>query len=81
MGGTIGAESEQGRGSTFWFTALLRKTKEESRRIDLSLSPFAGSGVLVIGTDATLRTALREKLKAGVCLSMRLRVPSRPMLS
>jgi PAS domain S-box-containing protein len=60
MGGDAGATSTPGHGSTFWFTATLRKGHAEGRapaqrgvdELELQLrSQFAGSQVLVVDDD------------------------------
>ena len=67
MGGQIGAESEAGAGSTFWFTAVLDKHPADSRQADIELGDVEGVRVLVVDDNATNRPIVRVYLAAWGC--------------
>jgi PAS domain S-box-containing protein len=77
MGGDVGVESQQGKGSVFWFSVLLAKTKsqnlpeqttwtcKESNVAEQTLrSQYAGVRVLVAEDDLVNQEVARELLAA-----------------
>lgn len=62
MGGEIGAESVEGRGSTFWFTAVFGKQPPRERREGAPRTDLRGTRALVVDDNATNRRILAEEL-------------------
>ena len=58
MGGAIGLASTPGRGSTFWFTALLSHAAYPVPRLTLAPAQFAGHRALIVDDNATNRQLL-----------------------
>ena len=68
MGGEIGVESEEGRGSRFWFTLPLGKQKVSDQYTAVPADFFGGLRVLVVDDNTSARAILCEYLRSWGCL-------------
>ncbi|MEN6665749.1 MAG: response regulator [Phycisphaerae bacterium] len=64
MGGATGVESEEGKGSTFWFTATLDTCNQLPRHTVAALAELSRKPVLVVDDNPSSRHALCELLES-----------------
>jgi CheY-like chemotaxis protein len=67
MDGTIDCESKEGKGSTFWFTAVFQKQLEGLQPFNRIPADIRGKRILVVDQNATNRLVVCKYLEAWEC--------------
>jgi CheY-like chemotaxis protein/HPt (histidine-containing phosphotransfer) domain-containing protein len=70
MGGTIDVESQEGMGSTFWFTACFAKQELASQYEAVPKDFFGGHRILIVDDNSMARSALCEYLGSWGCVTV-----------
>lgn len=67
MGGTIGVQSSERKGSTFWFTVVFEKQSQQELMPEQYMVDIKGKNILIVDDNATNRKWLSVLLKNWGC--------------